>query len=612
MSTPTCKDIRIPQATAGEQPGKDRIPLTKTDSTDGSLDLKRANKRKAPRDLISVWNDLSEVQCDPIDCGAKFEYCGMDCSRGIKNIRGVIARMLINNELRLGCVENERFERFCSILEPRFQVPSRIIAGRDCLNLYVEEKNKLKDVLVESTQSVCLSVKTWTSKQKLNYMRFTAHYIDSDWKLQKRILKFCQVPNHKVETISKNVEKSLLEWDIKRIFTVAVNNASSSDGVVAYLSNKVTPILKGEFMQMRYFSNILHLTFEEGLKYFHDSISRIRDVVRYVKTSPTRLWKFKASVEQEKISSNKLVCLDVPNDWDPTYLMLKVAVNFEKAFERLEKEDSHYFNGFVNGERTPSHVDWDIARTCVNHLKIFYDASLEFSKSFHVTSNLFLVHLAEIHDILQCWGDSKDLHLKNMADNIRQKCQKYWGNLNNVNPLLFVAVLLDPRYKEKGLKLILLSICDDDLLADELTKKARKTLDSLYENYSMLYPTSHKRNDTEVGNGQLTALAQYLKKMKKRDEERELKTAVDRYLAESLEDSDDDNFDILDWWKVRTYNCKILLMIVRDVLAIPISIATSESDFYTSGMILNSSRSSLPSETMEAFICAQNWSCPLA
>ena len=48
--------------------------------------------------------------------------------------------------------------------------------------------------------------------QTLNYLCLTCHFIDSDWKYQKRILNFCLVPNHKEETIGKVVEKCLKEW----------------------------------------------------------------------------------------------------------------------------------------------------------------------------------------------------------------------------------------------------------------------------------------------------------------------------------------------------------------------------------------------------------------
>ena len=37
--------------------------------------------------------------------------------------------------------------------------------------------------------------------------------------------------------------------------------------------------------------------------------------------------------------------------------------------------------------------------------------------------------------------------LKNMAASMRKKHDKYWENIKNINFLLYVAIVLDPRYK---------------------------------------------------------------------------------------------------------------------------------------------------------------------
>lgn len=188
-------------------------------------------------------------------------------------------------------MEGEGSRNFCSVLEPQLELPSSITARRDCLNLYQEEKYKLKDVLVDLSERVCLTIDTWTSSRNLHYICLATHYIDSNWNMQKRILNFCQVPNHKGETIGKTVEMSLSEWDIGNVFTMTVNNACSNDSVVAFLSEKVTPILKCELMKITYCPYILNVIGVECFKYNHHPVSRIRDVVRYVRAFPARLKK---------------------------------------------------------------------------------------------------------------------------------------------------------------------------------------------------------------------------------------------------------------------------------------------------------------------------------
>ncbi|KAI4297605.1 hypothetical protein L6164_037489 [Bauhinia variegata] len=70
--------------------------------------------------------------------------------------------------------------------------------------------------------------------------------------------------------------------------------------------------------------------------------------------------------------------------------MLDCAETFEKAFIRLEDDDMSYLAGFGH-DYPPSLDDWKRARVFTKFLKIFYDATLSFSSSLHVTSNVFFI-----------------------------------------------------------------------------------------------------------------------------------------------------------------------------------------------------------------------------
>uniref|UniRef100_A0A803QBB7 HAT C-terminal dimerisation domain-containing protein n=1 Tax=Cannabis sativa TaxID=3483 RepID=A0A803QBB7_CANSA len=97
------------------------------------------------------------------------------------------------------------------------------------------------------------------------------------------------------------------------------------------------------------------------------------------------------------------------------------------------------------------------------------------------------------------------------------------------------------------------------------------------------------------------------KKLDREEENTEKKTEVDRYLMEQCVDVDDVDFDLLTWWKLNASRFKILSMIARDVLAIPVSTVSSESAFSTAGRVVDPFRSSLTPKTVEALICIQNW-----
>jgi hypothetical protein len=108
--------------------------------------------------------------------------------------------------------------------------------------------------------------------------------------------------------------------------------------------------------------------------------------VKFVRPSSQRMARFKECIKCEKIQCTKTVCLDVQTRWNSTYLMLSAAEKYEKTFTRLGEEDG---NPFV----VPSYDEWKNAREFVKFLKPFYEATLKFSSSTHVTSNSYFIQL---------------------------------------------------------------------------------------------------------------------------------------------------------------------------------------------------------------------------
>ncbi|KAK9293198.1 hypothetical protein L1049_021187 [Liquidambar formosana] len=404
--------------------------------------------------------------------------------------------MLILDELPFRHVEGEGFMRFMRVVCPRWvEIPSRRAVARDCFSLYVKEKAQLKSAL--EGQRVCLTTDTWTSLQNLNYMCLTAHFVDSDWKLHKRILNFCLVENHKGETLGKAVEMCMLGWGISKVLTVTVDNASSNNLLIDFLrrktKNRVGTILQHEFLHVRCCAHILNLIVCEDLKEMDDSICKVRNAVRYVRSSPSRMKIFQQCVEKEGIKCKSVVCLDVATRWNSTYMMLDGAEKFQKAFERLEEDDMNFLSTFRKGGSDkggkdrwkhlgpPDMDDWDRVRVFVKFLKLFYNATLRFSGSLHVTANVFFLELILLQNAISQMCEKGDNSiLSNMAAGMKRKFEKYWGNFDNSNMLLYVAVVLDPRYKLKFVK-FWVGTCYEANKGKELLKKIKDALTRLHD-----------------------------------------------------------------------------------------------------------------------------------
>ncbi|KAA0041565.1 putative transposase [Cucumis melo var. makuwa] len=170
-------------------------------------------------------------------------------------------------------------------------------------------------------------------------MVITAHFIDDDWNLHKRILNFCQVANHKGDTIGRAIEKCLEGWGIDRLFTITVDNASSNDVAIAYLVKK----FKG----------------------------RNGNAVKYVRSSPARLQIFKDFAKEDKMSTKNYLTMDVPTRWNSTFTMLDGAIKCQKTFERLEEHDPSY----LPKDDIPTTEDWDNTKVFVKFLKTFSEVA---------------------------------------------------------------------------------------------------------------------------------------------------------------------------------------------------------------------------------------------
>lgn len=170
---------------------------------------------RSPENFTKKLNkgDTSSTNSKMVDILQKIQEKENEVAVGFSKeaCRDALAKMVILDELPFRFVEGEGFCNFCGVDVPKFDLPSRITIQRDVLRLVEDEKMKLKSSLENNCVRVCLTTDTWTSLQNINYMVLTAHYIDNEWKLQKRILNFIQVANHKGETMTKEIDSCLRE-----------------------------------------------------------------------------------------------------------------------------------------------------------------------------------------------------------------------------------------------------------------------------------------------------------------------------------------------------------------------------------------------------------------
>ncbi|KAL2935383.1 Zinc finger BED domain-containing protein RICESLEEPER 3 [Bienertia sinuspersici] len=131
-------------------------------------------------------------------------------------VREGIAHWITMHEHPFTTVEEEGFNLMMKRGIPRWTSVSRHTIRLDSFKVFEFEKKKLKSLL-KKVDRISLTTNLWWSKpQKIEYMVLTAHFVDMDWKLQKRVLNFVHLPPPREgANIADSILRCLREWEIE-------------------------------------------------------------------------------------------------------------------------------------------------------------------------------------------------------------------------------------------------------------------------------------------------------------------------------------------------------------------------------------------------------------
>nr|XP_023920955.1 zinc finger BED domain-containing protein DAYSLEEPER-like [Quercus suber] len=194
-----------------------------------------------------------------------------------------LARMTIVDELPFRFVEHGGFIDFMAEVEPRFEVPSCVTVARDCLRLYIREKESLRKGI-----------------------------------------------DH-IFTI---------------IFDNASSNDVAIDYLRRKTKDRVGSLLGCEFLHMHCFAHILNLIVYDGLKDLNESIVNVRNVVRWnsIYLMLENAKKFVAAFERiEDDDGHFLHYFEDPSNGPPRFLDWENVRLFTKFLGMLYETTLRFF-----------------------------------------------------------------------------------------------------------------------------------------------------------------------------------------------------------------------------------------------------------------------------
>ncbi|CAL9008221.1 unnamed protein product [Prunus brigantina] len=574
------------------------------DSKYGTGNLKRhldSCLKSDTRDIGQLL--LSKSEGSIITRSAKFDP---------NKFRELLVMAIIKHELPFQFVEYAGIRDVFNYICADIKLISRNTAKADVLSLYNREKGKLKELLDSITGRVCLTSDLWTSITTDGYLSLTAHFVDANWKLQKRILNFSFMPPpHSGVALCEEIYKLLTSWGVeKKLFCMTLDNASSNDSFVMLLKGQLNLqnalLMNGIFFHIRCCAHILNLIVQDGLKHIHDSVGKIRESIKYVRGSQGRKQKFLDCAAQVSLDCKKGLRQDVPTRWNSTFLMIDSALYYQRAFLHLQLSDSNY-------KHFLSEVEWQTLEKLNKFLKVFYDVTSLFSGTKYTTANLYFPQVFVVEDTLRKAKNDQDDFMRSMATQMMEKFDKYWKEYNLI---LAIAVILDPRYKIQFVEFCYKRLYGTN--SQEMAK-VRDMICSLFDLYVQIHSKAESvasisstsnsvrsRVDDIVSKECMDVMKEFDTFESEESITSSQKSQLQLYLDEPKIDRKI-NLNVLDFWKANQFRYPELSILARDVLSIPISTVASEASFSVGGRVLDQYRSALKPENVEALICTRDW-----
>jgi hypothetical protein len=480
------------------------------------------------------------------------------------------------------------------------------------MKVYEYEKEQLKKSLREA-ESISLTTDLWTSNQNVQYMCLVAHYIDSEWNLQCRVLNFIELdPPHTGLVIAHAVFECLVEWKIEdKVMSITLDNASNNDVATTNLSAKLLARKNGLFDPVYFHvccaAHIVNLVVNDGLEPVEPLISDLRNTVKYFKRSPSRLYKFVEVCNDYAIKVGKCLSLNVKTRWNSTYKMLDTCIEYRSAFGYYAQVDQNYV-------WKPTDSLWDMYEKIRLILGEMAGATTAFLGSVYPTANVFYPYLLKVKLALLNAKNSEDPYLKKMGAAMLDKFNKYWEEKNNV---MVIATILDPRFKMRYIEFYFKMLYDSSQCQHEVAD-IKNELEELYKKHelglrremggsSSSSTTQSASSSKQTTSSMACLVSREFESFLESSASETSKSELLIYLDEANHPLNDKNFNLLHYWKVNALRFPVVSTMAKKFLAVPASSVSSESTFSCGGRVLDDYRSSLKPATVQALVCASSW-----
>ncbi|KAL1226388.1 Zinc finger BED domain-containing protein RICESLEEPER 2 [Cardamine amara subsp. amara] len=559
-----------------------------------------------------------------------------DARKKEKEAQRALAESFIHSGINPNTIKTPSFARLMSLLNPDFplSVPK---VEKQILKIHEDCKEKAKKFLKGFQGQITLSYEwfllgwEWTRDYikgpilHEDFVCLTAHFVDDNWKIKQWILGYNTDQNIPLEDL-----------DVYH-FKDAVQNFELENKV----STLLLPIEQGfDEETLAPFKKWIE---EKGNNQINPHVLLIYCCADLFRLMVDDLFSEISSSLLENV--RMLVCWGrcSSTNWN---LMLS---NLQRAVD-MKSEDAFSKDEIYDDYDKPSDEEWIKIETFSKLTGCIYKVTTLVFEGEYQTSNVYFHLLAELKVMLnQELASADNDYFRGKTKQILKRFDKYW---NNMFLVLATASVLDPRFKMKYLEFY----CSNKEVNVE-GSKAETVLDYLRNLYARCAASDIYQKpicpvatiDSEEEDEEDEEEDDYDEEQEEGDEEKEDKegqkeeggaqkekeekkpdaykdfvlfqeflkfegsprealneSELDSYLKEPVMEWNKD-FKALEWWKEESQTYPILSRVARDILAIPISRATSYDAYVLDKREPPEFVLSMEPKVSNAMMCSKKW-----
>ena len=496
-------------------------------------------------------------------------------SNRCKKLDDALVGMIVTDLQPISIVEDTGFLRYTSLLDPRYEVPSRRTISRRLLPEKYEVVKKALKQKLQKLSPISLTTDIWSSRQAFSYCCLTAHAISEQWTLESYVLEtFNFNTDHTAQHIQSELTRVINEWGSPTITCCVTDNAS----------NMLAGIAEAGWNHLPCFAHTLNLVVQDSLK-LDPTMSELqikcKDIVSHFHRSTKSSEKLRSVQEQLKMPQLKLV-QDVVTRWNSTYLMLeRIASQHEAITTTLCLLDKT--------QMCLSTDEKDVILQSLTLLQPFLQATENISGEKYVSISM-IIPLTQL--LLRSCSAGPNIPL---CQNLIQELNKRFSRIEQ-RYTMAVATLLDPRFKKIAFA--------DTSAVDQAVRRLQGEVKAMIDDEAHQAPWNpdlqQSNNDQPTVAGLWVAFDEKVAEATShRSGGTDAFIEVKRYFEERNIDRKEDP---LQWWKENGARFPHLMIMAKKYLAIPGSSVPSERLFSKAGELISEKRSQLKPKNVDTIL----------